>query len=51
MRLVYTFIKYSEKLLADNGKLSQLEKSLIIRDTNPDVIHKFSEEEEMFQQS
>ena len=33
--------------MTDKEKLSQLEKSLIIRDTNPDVIHKFSEEEKM----
>jgi len=45
MRTVFTFVKYNEKLLADKEELTQLEKSLIIRDTDPDVIHRFTPEE------
>ena len=42
MRRVFTFIKYNAKLLAEREKLTSLEKSLIVRDTDPDVIHRFT---------
>ena len=45
MRRVFTFIKYNAKLLAEREKLTSLEKSLIVRDTDPDVIHRFTPEE------
>jgi len=45
MKSVYTFIKYNAKLLAERKKLTSLEKSLIVRDTDPDVIHRFTPEE------
>ena len=44
-KIVFYFIKYNARLLAEREKLTSLEKSLIVRDTDPDVIHKFSEEE------
>jgi len=45
MRRVFTFIKYNAKLLAEREKLTSLEKSLIVRDTDPDVIHRFTPKE------
>jgi len=46
MRTVFTFIKYNERLLADKAKLTERERKLIIRDTDPYAIHKFTPEEE-----
>ena len=44
MRSVCTFVKYSEKLLADINNLTPLEKYLIYELSNPDVGTFFEEE-------